>query len=318
MKTKKRLFYDLLLNLGLPFTYMAVLWLKYIRKAGHHGLTDGIFMNLGLLPVLDHYYQPLINPQKYLTKPLNSERFLPSIKLNIEAQLKFLHEFNYSEELICFPLEKKGQNEFYYDNGSYCSGDAEFLYSIIRKIKPAKVIEIGSGQSTLMVQNALIKNKEDDGAYSCIHTCIEPYEQPWLENVGVDLVRKRVEKVDITLFESLKANDILFIDSSHIIRPQGDVLFEYLEILPSLKSGVFIHIHDIFTPRDYPEEWIKSHLLWNEQYLVEAFLSFNTDFEIIAALNYLSNNFNKEFSSRCPIYKIQEGRQPGALWLIKK
>ena len=102
-------------------------------------------------------------------------------------------------------------------------------------------------------------------------------------------------------FQQLKSNDLLFIDSSHIIRPQGDVLFEYLELLPTLKPGVLIHVHDIFTPRDYPDEWVyKNHCLWNEQYLLEALISFNSGFRIIGALNYLAHNYRNEFAGKCP------------------
>ena len=97
----------------------------------------------------------------------------------------------------------------------------------------------------------------------------------WLNDVsGIEVLRQRVEQMDKQLFLELEENDILFIDSSHMIRPQGDVLCEYLEILPTLRPGVLVHIHDIFTPRDYPDEWLIDEVkLWNEQYLLEAFLS---------------------------------------------
>jgi hypothetical protein len=135
----------------------------------------------------------------------------------------------------------------------------------------------------------------------------------------VELIRDKVENTDKIIFNQLEENDILFIDSTHIIRPQSDVLFEYLEILPTIKSGVIVHVHDIFTPKDYPNEWIfDEHRLWNEQYLLEAFLIFNTEFKIIGALNYLSHNFNKEFKDKTPIYSQQAGREPGAFWMIKK
>lgn len=135
----------------------------------------------------------------------------------------------------------------------------------------------------------------------------------------MELIRDKVENTDKIIFNQLEENDILFIDSTHIIRPQSDVLFEYLEILPTIKSGVIVHVHDIFTPKDYPNEWIfDEHRLWNEQYLLEAFLIFNTEFKIIGALNYLSHNFNKEFKDKTPIYSQQAGREPGAFWMIKK
>ena len=138
--------------------------------------------------------------------------------------------------------------KFYHNNGSYSYGDAEYLYNIVRYFKPSKFIEIGSGNSTLMVRNAVKANQFENKNYTCNHTCIEPYEQPWLEQLDVKLIREKVEHLDYSIFKNLEKNDILFIDSSHIIRPEGDVLFEYLELLPLLKPGVIVHIHDIFTP----------------------------------------------------------------------
>jgi len=313
----KKLIKKTLFLLGTPFTYFSALWLKYVRKVGMGRIEDYIFMKLGILPVLEHYYQPMINPKKYLIKSLRNDRELHGIDFNTLEQLDLLTKFNYNEELNKFPLEKGSQIEFYYNNGGYESGDAEYLYNIVRHFKPRRIIEIGSGMSTLMVQNAILQNKIENNNYQCHHICIEPYEQPWLEKKEVELIRKRVETIDKSLFQKLEANDILFIDSSHIIRPQGDVLFEYLEILPKLKPGVLIHTHDIFTPRDYLNDWVFNHLFWNEQYLLEAFLIFNKEFKIIAALNYLSHNYRKEFADKCPVFAKQPGREPGAFWIVK-
>jgi hypothetical protein len=306
-----------ILFLGVPFTFISSLWLKFVKKAGTGKIGDKIFMSLGILPVLDHYYQPMINPKKHLTKSLRDDREIKGIDFNAEEQLNLLIKFNYNEELLTFPLNKKKDIEFYYNNGSYCSGDAEYLYNMIRHFKPNRIIEIGSGFSTLMVRNAITNNKLDNSNYICHHICIEPYEKPWLEKLEVELIRKKVENIDKSFFQKLELNDILFIDSSHIIRPQGDVLFEYLELLPTLKSGVLIHVHDIFTPKDYLNEWVYNHALWNEQYLLEAFLTFNLEFRIIGALNYLTHNHRKEFSGKCPIFATQPGREPGAFWMIK-
>lgn len=314
----KRFFINVILILGLPFTLLSSLWLKLIVRGGIGRANNKIFMGLGILPILDHYYQPLINPARYLKKSLRDDRKLPGINLNVTKQLELLSKFNYNAELNSFPLNKKNEFEFYYNNGSYCSGDAEYLYNMVRYLKPKNIFEIGSGNSTLMVRNAISFNRHEDPDYECNHLCIEPYESQWMEGRGIKVLREKVENIDRSFFRELGAGDILFIDSSHIIRPQGDVLYEYLELLPGLKSGVIIHIHDIFTPKDYLDEWIFSHKLWNEQYLLEAFLTSNSDFEIIGALNYLSHNFKKEFEQVCPIYAIQTGREPGAFWLMKK
>jgi hypothetical protein len=99
-----------------------------------------------------------------------------------------------------------------------------------------------------------------------------------------------------------------------MIRPRGDVLFEYLEILPILKPGVIVHIHDIFYPNDYPDQWTKSGILfWNEQYLLEAFLTLNKEFKIICATNFLKNNYYNELSNVAPMLKSD--REPGSFWI---
>lgn len=315
----KNIFLKIFLTLTSPITLASAIWLKLVVQIRTKNISDWIFMKIGLLPILDQYYQPLINPRKHLRKSLRADRTIAGIDFNVDEQLSIISKFRYNSELLEFPVVKGDENQYYYNNNSYMSGDSEYLYNIIRHFKPRKIIEIGSGYSTLMSLNAINRNKRELQDYDCEQICIEPYEQEWLSKLGVTLIRQRVEDIGVEFFSQLQCNDILFIDSSHIIRPQGDVLFEYLELLPSLNSGVIIHIHDIFTPKDYLDRWIfDDHLLWNEQYLLEAFLSFNSDFKVIGALNYLSKKFSKEFCGIAPIYATQEGREPGAFWIQKR
>ena len=135
---------------------------------------------------------------------------------------------------------------FEFENPSFRAGDAEVWYQVVRTTK----FEIGRNSTRLAAQ-AIRRSMAEDTEYACEHICIEPYEMPWLEDSGVTTVRERVENVDPAIFAALEDGDILFIDSSHMIRPQGDVLFE-LSLLPTLAPGVIVHVHDIFTPRDYP------------------------------------------------------------------
>ena len=301
-----------------PLTLYSSRWLKYVMN-NQMGKSEPIFMQEGILPILDHYYQPLINPKKHLTKSLRDDRELPGLDFNIDEQLELLTKFKYNEELLKFPIKKNEDQPFYYDNGWYPSGDAEYLYNMVRHFKPKRIFEVGSGFSTLVVKAALDKNKATAPASFCEHICIEPYEQPWLEKTISKVIREKVETIDKSFFRQLAANDILFIDSSHIIRPQGDVLFEYLEVLPVLAPGVIVHVHDIFTPKDYPDEWVYNrHSLWNEQYLLEAFLTFNSEFRIIGSLNYLAHHYKKELAEKCPVFAQQDGQEPGAFWIIKK
>ena len=278
-----------------------------------------VFRRIGVFPIRDHYYEPLFNP-KHMHRPVTEDRALPGINLNAAEQLALLQRFQFNEELIAFPLDVRGIREFHYHNGSFESGDAEYLYNMIRLFKPSRIVEIGSGNSTLLSQAAIEANTRHDTDYKCELTCIEPFEAPWLEGLGVSVLRQRVEDVDRALFDELAANDVLFIDSSHMVRPQGDVLTEYLDILPRLNPGVLVHIHDIFLPRDYPYEWIVGDVrFWNEQYLLEAFLSHNDSFRVIGALNFLRHHYPDQLRAVCPILADElTNREPGSFWMVKE
>jgi hypothetical protein len=300
-----------------PIVYPAALILKLIRIAGvqRMPLCKSILLQVGIFPIRNHYYEPLFDSSQLLY-PLDRDRDLPGIDWNLSEQLNLLENFNYNEELKDVPLSKSGDLTFFLDNNTFESGDAEFWYNLIRNKKPAKIFEIGSGYSTLMARKAIKKNEEEISNYHCKHLCIEPYENTWLEQIGVTVIKQRVENLDKGIFAELAENDILFIDSSHVIRPQGDVLFEYLEILPTLKTGVIVHIHDIFSPKDYLDSWIKSEVrFWNEQYLLEAFLSHNRDWNIIGALNYLHHKYYEKLKAKSPF--LTRDREPGSFYIQK-
>src|SRR5690606_21041098 len=185
------------------------------------------------------------------------------------------------------------KNSFYHRNGSFGYTDAEYLYSFIRLIQPKKIMEVGSGFSTLMMIEAQKANRKEQKDFDL--RCIEPFEMTWLESLPIELVRKKIEDIPLSLFTELQDGDILFIDSSHIIRPEGDVLHQLFNVLPVLNRGVIIHFHDIFTPHHYPKRWLKEeYRLWNEQYLLEAFLANNSDYKIIGGLNYLSTHYSAQ------------------------
>ena len=300
-----------------PFVYPAARLMKLVRKAGvsRMPLCKRALMKEGVFPIRNHYYEPLFD-SRILSKPLDADRNLPGIDWNVAGQLGILERFKFAEEMKDIPRTKVGDGLFYMDNNSFISGDAEYLYNLIRLKKPARLFEIGSGYSTLMARKAVSKNQVETPGYQCKHLCVEPYEAPWLESAGVTVIRKKVEEVGTALFAELESGDILFIDSSHMIRPQGDVLFEYLELLPTLKRGVIVHIHDIFSPKDYLKEWVVDEVkFWNEQYLLEAFLTNNRDWKIIGALNYLHHNHYDLLSAKCPF--LTPDREPGSFYIEK-
>lgn len=275
-------------------------------------ISRNLYQRLGILPITRFYYEPFPIADKS-----EKQRDL-SIDFRIEHQKQLLSQFLYQKELTHLPVIGQSGQRYYYQNNSYEFGDAEVLFSMIRHLKPNRIIEIGSGFSTLMALEAIQKNRQEDHNYACNFTCIEPYEFAWLATKPMELIRKRVEEIDIEVFKELKENDILFIDSSHVVRPHGDVLFEFLHILPSLSKGVIIHVHDIFTPNDYPADWVnKEFRLWHEQYLLEALLTGNPDFQVLLSLNYLHQMKTSELYEACPMLKQYPKSQPGAFWIKK-
>jgi predicted O-methyltransferase YrrM len=261
-----------------------------------------------------HYYQP-IYADNDLPADVTGERILPGIDFNVGGQLALLDTFHYQNELVQFAESHAPGLEFSHANPNYSFGDAESLYSMLRTRKPRRLIEIGSGYSTRMAQAAIAANQCEAPGYECEHFCIEPYEMSWLERLEVRLIRQRVQDVDLALFEELSGGDVVFIDSSHVIRPYGDVLWEYQRIIPSLPAGVMVHVHDIFTPRDYPEPWLRQQRrLWNEQYLLEAMLSHSARYRIVLALNYLKHAHFAELATALPSVGRHPDHEPGALW----
>lgn len=301
----------------IPFVFSAAIVLRIVKRVQiqYLPITKSILLKIGIFPITDHYYEPLFN-NKHLRKPLSEDRNLPGIDFNVNNQLTLLNELNFSSELSLTPEDHVSETTYNFMNGAFEHGDGEFLYNMIRYKKPAIVIEIGSGHSTKMAQLAIKQNKAENTDYGCKHICIEPYEMPWLEKLDVEVLRKRVEDIETTYFKQLGKNDILFIDSSHVIRPQGDVLYEYLEILPILNPGVVVHIHDIFSPKDYLHQWVVDEVrLWNEQYLLEAFLSLNKDWQIIGAVNYLFHNHGQLFRKKFP--RTTNNIEPGSFYMVK-
>lgn len=291
MKTLIRNLLRVLDVLLVPFTLLALGWMRVLRFARLRRMPCSRWATtrIGVYPLLDHFYEPMWNPA-HLRLPLDRPRALPGIRLDVERQRRFLAQLGCAAELRDLAALAPPDVGMYASQGSFGRGDAELLYAMLRHLRPRRMVEIGSGHSTLVALAALRRN-ERDGAPPASLTCIEPYPRAFLASSGANVVARKVEELGFEPFEELADGDVLFIDSSHMIRPQGDVLHEVLEILPRLRRGVVVHVHDIFTPRDYPADWIvRRGIFWNEQYLLEAFLSCNRDFEVLVALNQLSRD----------------------------
>jgi len=300
-----------------PLTFFVALYIKVFSTIPPKYLKSSydFFVKLNWLPVPFHYFQPIIKKDMLPKNYDQIEDPLIGIDLEIDNQLSLLSKFRYNKELEEIPIEKTGRNEPYYRNHHFRSGDAEILYSMIRYFKPRKIIEIGSGDSTLFMLSAIKQNDKEAGNDTEL-ICIEPFERPWLEELGVTVIRKPVESIDLNFFKQLSVNDILFIDSSHVIRTKGDVVFEYLSIIPSLQKGVIVHCHDIYLPRDYPLKYIlEDKYFWNEQYLFQALITNSSKFKPLLALKFLSCHYAQYLENCCPIFKRENEKEgPASFW----
>lgn len=298
--------------LALLMWLVAPLLRGFARQARDLPLTRGRADAAGIAIVRHHYTTPVIM-EADLHRPLDAVRDLPGIRLDLAVQRAFLAGLDYGDELRAIPMQPG--DGYGYANDFFGAGDAELLYGIIRRDRPRRIIEIGAGWSSLLIERALARNAAE-GAPPCQHLCIEPYNADRLEARGMTVERQRVERLDPARFDALDAGDILFVDSSHVVRPQGDVVHEVLAIYPRLKPGVLVHVHDIFTPRDYPRRWLlHDRQLIAEQYLLEALLSGNDGFEIVCALNWLARDHRSLLAAACPVLMTLPAKQPGSMWL---
>jgi len=131
------------------------------------------------------------------------------------------------------------------------------------------------------------------------------------------LIEKPLEQINLNMFSDLAENDFLFIDSTHVLKIGGDVKHLYLEVLPRVAGGVIVHSHDIFFPGEYPERWVReNHWFWTEQYLLQAFLEFNSEFEVLWASQYMSRKYPNVLAYTFPSYSGEAC--PGSLWLKRR
>lgn len=298
--------------IGLPLLY-AGLALARLYRPGFHRTSRHLYAaadRLGVYPVIDHYHDPPVRPTTTDRRP----RRLPGIDLRVEEQLALLERLRYGNELDAIPRRSDSPTAAYYDNPSFAPADSQIYHSLLRHFRPRRVVEVGGGQSTRFAAQALALNAADGNPGELV--AIEPYEAPELEQLGATVVRRRVEDLGAEFFGNLESGDVLFVDSSHVPRAGGDVTFLLLDVLPTLRAGVLVHVHDVFTPRDYPAEWSRRRWFWSEQYVVEGLLTDNRRLEIELAVSFLLERYPREFAAACPVPAVDApGPTPASLWL---
>jgi predicted O-methyltransferase YrrM len=275
------------------------------------------FQKAGIHVLPNHYYSPIPDTRTLDDSIWQPKDVVAGVDLRLPEQLELLKSLqDYKSEYDAFPKEQTtDQTQFHLRNGSYESVDAEVLYALLRHLKPQRVIEIGSGNTTLLAAQALRKNAAEGSKGSI--TAIEPYPTPMLRNdiaEVVELIEEPVQNVPVERFEALGEGDVLFIDSSHVLKIGSDVWYEFLEILPRLKKGVWVHVHDIFFPEEYPKEWVlDEHRFWNEQYLLQAFLAFNSAYQVRWSGRAMTLSHPTKVAAA--IGSFDQSVRPGGFWM---
>lgn len=262
------------------------------------------------------FYNPFPEPKQVDLEALKQKRDLPGVKFNLEETNRLMREFiKLGDETRAF-IKNRPTDKIKWWDRTYPPCDSATLYAMLRHLKPKNYIEVGCGWSSRCSAAALERNKAE--GHQCKAAFIEPYPPPYLTELNLpgEFLKQKIEQTPLDFFLRLEAGDVLFIDTSHVIKTQNDVEYEFIHVLPALKPGVIVHIHDIFTPYDYPADWLVGTDTErggnNEQYALECLLSGGGDWEVILPVHQLWREQRATFSQL-----IDSERRPAAFWIRK-
>lgn len=245
-----------------------------------------------------HFYSPIVNAPDVEARAESIWPPAPEVlgidfrppehqRILTDVFPRFAGDYRYPE----YESETRSAQEYYTRNPQFGWLDSRALFVFLRELCPRRVIEVGSGYSSLLTAD--VNRRFFDGGID--FQCIDPYPRPFLESevVGINrLIRQPAQSTDIEFFTRLEAGDILFIDSSHVAKTGSDVNFLFFEVLPRLAAGVRVHIHAIFLPEEYPRGWVaEENRSWNEQYMLRALLMYSTGFRVMFGCNYALRRF---------------------------
>lgn len=295
---------------------VANIYRSFIRRLSN--ITFDILQGLGFHLVPNSYSHPIPDTRLLGDELWERQSSLQGIDMNDAAQLALLETFKnlYKAEYGDFPAHPtQCRYDYYAENNLFGSVEAALLHGMVRHFKPAKIIEVGSGFSTRVSAAAALMNVKE--GHPCELVAVEPFPGELLSEgfPGLtELLPYPVQRVPAERFQALESGDILFVDSSHSLSIGSDLYYLFLEVIPSLNPGVVIHWHDIFLPAQYPRKWImKKHMFPNEQYFLQAFLAFNSEFEVLLAGNYLDLKYPQALDAAMPGYLRPGGL--GSFWM---
>ena len=297
---------------------------RLIRRAVWSKTFFEFWQRLGINVTRKHFYSPIPDTRELAQKTEHWSNELPlyGIDMNTKEQMHLLEQvFPHYKSELNFSVDKTDRPwEFYLNNPAFGIIDASVLHIMIRNFKPKHIIEVGSGNSTFAAARASLMNQKEN--HTCHLTSIEPYPKKALAEgfPGLDQqIPQKVEDISWSVFEQLGQNDILFIDTSHVIKTANDVTYLYLQVLPRLRPGVIVHIHDIFFPYDYPRHWVLERCaFWTEQYLLQAFLTLNTSYKVLFGNYFMKSKYPEKMATFfSPPQGYRPRHQNGSFWMQK-
>jgi hypothetical protein len=266
--------------------------------------------NSGRVVLLDY---PVFPDPLYTSNPHGA--LLGLVKANREMYCQILkNTLNYKDAFSVMRQDKMVTNETDpgWNNGHLPGLDIIMLYSLLCQIKPSKYVEIGSGTSTRVAYKA---KKENFLNYEIIS--IDPSPRKNISKIADKIYQQNIQDVDSGIIQTLEKDDVLFFDGTHVLYPNSDVLWFFLEILPNLKKGVVVHFHDIYLPYDYPDFMLKRY--YNEQYLLGALLLNNPGKYQILSPNYFIYSDKTLHHLLDPIWELEAlknvEQHGGSFWL---
>jgi hypothetical protein len=265
-----------------------------------------------------HFYSPVPNVKDIRENEAGvfwNPAQVEGIELNEDAQLHFLKTLAPLINDVTFDADPGSGRRYFTNNPGYGPVDALVLQAFLRHVRPARYLEVGSGSST-----ALALDTDDRWLGGRLRvTCIEPFPDDLRELLrpgdDVEILETPVQRVDLDRFRELEPDDVLFIDCSHVVKTGSDSHYLVTRVLPALSAGVYVHIHDIFWPFEYPKNWVYEGRAWSEAYLVHAFLSFNPAFEILLFNDWLLQTHHDLLEREAPAMARGAG---GSLWLRRR
>ncbi len=267
---------------------------------------------------LGHFYSPVPSPEEVeaaFARGGNGPPF-PGVDLNADTQFAILKELAAFYGELPFPEEKTAGRRYYLANASYGPYDACVLYGMMRRLQPRRVVEVGCGYSSAALMDANDASFEGRIEFTFVDPDLAQLRRLLLpgEVSPATLIERPVQDVPNHVFEALEAGDILLIDTSHVSKVGSDVNHLLFKVLPALRPGVWVHIHDVTGNLEYPRGWFDEGRAWNELYILRAFLMYNRVFRIMFSSSFMSDEHYDFLRERMPMCAAGGG---GQLWLRK-